>query len=125
MMRENLKVKACEYIVIQDDLYIASTTPEEIFNILQDKYKININPDSYLGGKYPHDRGETMICQLRNYLEKLYVNVAIFFKDKLPKHLQISLKIMKLLITKGNLNLIHNEYTYEHLNDLSRERKMN
>ena len=30
-MRENLKTKSCEYIVIyQDELYIASTTPEEI-----------------------------------------------------------------------------------------------
>ena len=37
-MRENLKTQSSEYIVIcQDDLYIASTTPEEIFHILQDK----------------------------------------------------------------------------------------
>ena len=53
LRRENLKTKSCEYIVIyQDHLYIASTTPEEILNILQDKYKININPDSYVGGKF-------------------------------------------------------------------------
>ena len=46
MMRDNLKTKSSEYIVIyQDDLYIASPTPEAILNILQDKYKININPD--------------------------------------------------------------------------------
>ena len=33
MMRENLKTKCCEYIVVyQDDLYIASPTPEAILN---------------------------------------------------------------------------------------------
>ena len=74
MMRENLNTKSSEYIVnCQDDLYIASTTAGEIFHILQDKYKINI----YLAGKYPHDPGGTMICQLRKYLDKLYVNINI------------------------------------------------
>ena len=46
MMRENLKTDSSKYIVIyRDDLYMASSTSEEILNILQDKYKININPD--------------------------------------------------------------------------------
>ena len=94
-------------------------------NILQDKYKIIINPDSYLEGSYPHNPGGTMICQLSKYLEKLYVNITILIKDKIPTDLQISIKIMKLLITKGNLNLIHIETTYEHLNHLSRKCKLN
>ena len=39
MIRENLNTKSSEYIIIsQDDLYIASITPEEIFHILQDKF---------------------------------------------------------------------------------------
>ena len=38
IMRENLKAKSSEYIVIyHEDLYIASTTPEEILNT----YKTN------------------------------------------------------------------------------------
>ena len=53
-----------------------------------------------------------MICQLRKYLERLYINITILFKDKLPTNLQISLKIIKLVITKGNLNLIQNETMY-------------
>ena len=62
MMRENHNTQSCEYFSIyQDDLYIASTTPEEILHILQDKYKINI----YVQGKYPHDPGGTDICQLK------------------------------------------------------------
>ena len=62
MMRENLKSKSCENIVIyQDQLYTASTTREPILNILQDKCKININPDFYLECNYPHDPGGTMI----------------------------------------------------------------
>ena len=54
MMRENHNTQYCEYIIIcQDELYIASTTPEEILHMLKDKYKINI----YLQDKYPHDPG--------------------------------------------------------------------
>ena len=69
MMRENHNTKSSEYIFIcQDDLYIASTTPEQILNMLKDKYKINI----YLQGKYPHDPGGRDICQIKEYLEKLY-----------------------------------------------------
>ena len=69
MMRDNHNTKSSEYIFIcQDDLYIASTTPEEILNMLKDKYKINI----YLQGKYPHDPGGRDICQIKEYLEKLY-----------------------------------------------------
>ena len=56
-------------------IYILYQQPEEILNVLQDKYKIRINPDSYVGGKYPHDPGGTMICQLRKYLEKLSVTL--------------------------------------------------
>ena len=59
MRRENLKTKSSEYIVVyKDELYMTSITHEEILNILQDKYKINI----YLEGIYHHDPSETMIC---------------------------------------------------------------
>ena len=69
MMRENHRTKSSEYIFMcQDDLYIASTTPEEILNMLKDKCKINI----YLQGKYPHDPGGRDICQIKEYLEQLY-----------------------------------------------------
>ena len=117
MMRESLKTRSSEYIAIyQDDLYIASTTHEAILNILQDKSKININPDFYLEGNYPHTPGGTMICQLMKYLEMLYVNITILFNDKLPTDQQFSIKIMKLLIAKGNLNLTQTETTYVPLN---------
>ena len=52
-----------------------------------------------------------MICQLRNYLEKLYENIPILFNDNPPQDLKFSLKIMEILITKGNLNLIPKETT--------------
>ena len=69
MMRENHKTKSSEYIFIcQDDLNIASITPEKFLNMLKDKYKINI----YLQGKYPHDPGGRDIFQIKEYLEKLY-----------------------------------------------------
>ena len=85
---------------MSNDSYIASHTPREILYMLQDKYKINI----YQGSNFPHNPGGTMICEIRKYLEKLYANVNIFFiKDKLPQDLHIAFKIIKLLITKGNL----------------------
>ena len=66
MMRENHKTKSSEYIFIcQDDLYIASTTPQEILTMLKDKYKINI----FLQAKYPHDLAEEISVKSRNLLE--------------------------------------------------------
>ena len=63
MMREkNLKRKSCEYILFYlDELYIASTTLEEILHIVQDKYKIKINADVYKGSYFPYDPGQTLI----------------------------------------------------------------
>ena len=75
--------------------------------MLQDKYKINI----YVESNFPHDPGGRNICQLKEYLEDLYTNVFMLFKDKLPRDLHIAFEIIKLLIKKGNLNLIHNENT--------------
>ena len=86
MMRENHNTQSCEHIIIcQDGLYIASTTPEVILLMLKDKYKINI----YLQDKYPHDPGGRDIYkyQIKEYLEKLYENMNIFFNDNLPTDL--------------------------------------
>ena len=42
-MKENHNTQSCEYIIIcQDQLFFASTTPEETLHMLKDKYKINI-----------------------------------------------------------------------------------
>ena len=121
MMRENHNTQSCEYIIIcQNGLYIASTTPEEILHMLKDKYKINI----YLQDKYPHDPGGRDICQIKEYLEQLYENVNMLFNNKLPTDLYTAFQIFKLLIEKGNLNLIHNKNSYQHFNYLSRKRKL-
>ena len=71
MMREDSKHNYLNIYILQD----------KHLNILQDKYKIIINPDSYLEGNYPHDPGGTMICQLSKYLEKLYVNITILIRS--------------------------------------------
>ena len=100
VMMRNHKTKSSEYIVIcQNDLYIVSSTPEEILHMLQDKYMINI----YHGSNFPHDPGGTNICQLKKYLKKLYTNVNILLNDELPKDLHIAFEIIKLLINKGIL----------------------
>ena len=69
MMRENHNTQSSEYIIIcQDGLYIVSATPEEIFHMLKDKYKINM----YLQDKYPHDPGGRDIY---HYQIKEYLNI--------------------------------------------------
>ena len=98
MMKENHNTQSCEYIIIcQDGVYIVLTIPEEIIHTLKDKCKINI----YLQDKYPHDPGGRDICEchLKQYLEKLYVNVNMLFNNTLPTNLHISFQIIKLLIT--------------------------
>ena len=63
MMRVNHITKSCEYkIIYHDELYIASTTLEEIIHIVKDKHKININPHVYQGSNFPYDPGGTLIC---------------------------------------------------------------
>ena len=121
MMRENHNTQSSEYIIIyEDELYIVSITPEEILHLLKDKCKINI----YLQDKYPHDPGARDICQhqLKQYLEKLYVNVNMLFNDNLPTDLHIAFEIIKLLIKKGNLNLIHNKF-HLYISIIYQERK--
>ena len=121
MMRENHNTQSSEYIIIcQDGLYIVSTTPEEILYMLKDKYKINI----YLQDTYPHDPARKDNYQIKEYLEHLYENMNILFNNKLPTELHRSTEFhnIKLLIEKGNLNLIQNKNTYQHFNSTSRKR---
>ena len=63
MMRVNHKTKSCEYIILhQDELYIASSTLQEILHIVKEKYKIKIIPNNYLESNFPYDPGGTIIC---------------------------------------------------------------
>ena len=120
-MRENHNTQSSEYIIIcQDGLYIVSTTPEENLYMVKDKCKINI----YLQDKYPHDPGGKDNNQIKEYLEHLYENMNILFNSKFPTELHTEFHIIKLLIEKGNLNLIHNKNSYQHFNSMSRKRKL-
>ena len=48
MMRLNHKTQSCECIIIhQDELYIASSTLQEILHIVKEKYKIKIISNDY------------------------------------------------------------------------------
>ena len=63
MMRAKHNRKSCECILIhQDELYIASSTLQEILHIVKEKSKIKINPNDYQGSSFPYDPGGTMIC---------------------------------------------------------------
>ena len=120
MMQENHNTQSCEYIIIyHDELYIALTTLEEIIHSTKDKYTIKINPHVYQGSNFPYDPGGTLICK-RKYMEKLYINDNMLFKDKPPQDLYTAFQTIKLLIEKGNLNLIHNKNSHQHFNCLSR-----
>ena len=63
MMRAKHKTKSCECIILhQDELYIASSTLQEILHIVKEKYNIKINSNVYQGSDFPYDPGGTMIC---------------------------------------------------------------
>ena len=63
MMRAKHNTKSCEYIILhQDELYIASSTLQEILHIVKEKYNIKINSNDYQGSDFPYDPGGTMIC---------------------------------------------------------------
>ena len=63
MMRAKHNTKSCECIIIhQDELYIATSTLQEILLIVKEKYKIETNPNDYQGSDFPYDPGGTMIC---------------------------------------------------------------
>ena len=63
IMRANHKTKSCECIILhQDELYIASSTIQEILHIVKEKYNIKINSNVYQGSDFPYDPGGTMIC---------------------------------------------------------------
>ena len=123
MMRENHDTQSSEYInICQSGLYILSATPQEILYMLKDKCKINI----YLQNKYPHDPGgrDTYHYQINEYLEHLYGNMNILFNNEIPTDFHTEFHIIKLLIEKGNLNMIHNQNSYQHFNHSSRKRKL-
>ena len=70
MMRAKHNTKSCECIIIhQDDLYIASSTLQEILHIVKEKYKIKIISNDYLESNFPYDPGGTMICLLQSQLD--------------------------------------------------------
>ena len=66
-----------------------------------------------------------MICQLRKYIEQIYVDVTILFNENPRKDLKFFLKIMEILITKGNLTLMLKEAMDEHLNLSRKQRHLN
>ena len=49
-------------IIHQDELYIESSTLQEIIHIVKEKYKIKNNPIGDQGSNFPYDPGGTMIC---------------------------------------------------------------
>ena len=63
MMRANHKTKSCQCIILhENELYIASSTLQEILHIVKEKYNIKINSNVYQGSDFPYDPGGTMIC---------------------------------------------------------------
>ena len=63
IMRAKHKTKSCECIILhENELYIASSTLQEILHIVKEKYKIKIISNDYLESNFPYDPGGTIIC---------------------------------------------------------------
>ena len=76
MMRVNHNTKSCECIIIhQDELYIASSTLQEIIHIVKKKYKIKINPHVYQGSDFPYYPEEHCFVKgnICKYTRKIYI----------------------------------------------------
>ena len=59
MMTAKHNTKSCECIIIhQDELYIASSTLQEFFHMVKEKYKIKIISNDYQGSNFPYDPEE-------------------------------------------------------------------
>ena len=67
---------------------------------------------------------ERIIIKSKNILNIYNENMNILFKNKFPTDLHIEFHLIKLLIEKGNLNLIHNKDSYQQFNSMSRKRKL-
>ena len=75
-----------EYIAVYvDDLCIGAQTPKELISILKSKHQLKVKGNGpltyHLGADCFHDSGGTMICRLKKYLEKFYVNVNVLLND--------------------------------------------
>ena len=57
---------------------------------------------------------EEIFDKLRNILKSYMKSLNMLFNNKLSTDLYTTFQIIKLLIKKGNLNLIHNKITYHH-----------
>ena len=57
---------------------------------------------------------EEIFVKLWNILKSYMKNLNMLFNNKLPTYEYTTFQIIKLLITKRNLNLIHNKNTYQH-----------
>ena len=80
-MRVNHKTKSCEYIILhEDELYIASSTLQEILHIVKAKYKIKVNPNNYLESDFPYDPAGTMICYLQSQCTCWILIIFAFLK---------------------------------------------
>ena len=63
MMRANHETKSYQCIILhENELYIASSTIQEILHIVKEKYKIKIIPNGYQESNFPYDPGGTIIC---------------------------------------------------------------
>ena len=60
--KSHIKILLIYKIIYQDELYTPSSTLQEILHIIQDKYKIKINPHIYQISNFPYDPGGRMIC---------------------------------------------------------------
>ena len=89
MMRAKHNTKSCECIIIhQDELYIASSTLQEILHIVKEKYNVKINSNVYQGSDFPYDPGGTMICYLQFQLDtqqNIHINIT-YIKFHQIKH---------------------------------------
>ena len=95
-MRENKTLKCYEYLAIYvDDLFIAAQDPDQIIQSLKEDFKLKVKGDGplshHIGADYTWDKDNTLVCQPKNYIERLAESYHSIIKQNPPKNMRTPL----------------------------------
>ena len=86
-----------EYIATYvDDLCIATQDPGKIIQTIKEDYKLKLKGNGplshHLGADYTRDKGTTLVCQPKKYIDRLLESYQFMFKQDPPKNMRTPLE---------------------------------
>ena len=112
IMRANHKTKSCQCIILhENELYIASSTIQEILHTVKVKYNIKINSNDYQGSDFPYDPGGTRICKLQSQYDTQQNSISTLHTSNFIKSsitYMNSFYIQETSYTQNGKHILHN-----------------